>query len=255
MTAPLQATNTASMSVATAGQVRVEINTGTLSSPTWTEIKGIQQWGPKFEQVTEDDTDVSSGGWKSEFPVGNGMTISVSGLVKGTEDPSFVVDPGVQALLDASKTYGKAGVSHLRYWRTDDIAEAYEIFTTTKVSLSDDKPPALQKFSGDLTVKGAPTEISKPTGEAGYKVTLGTPTAGNFTLTYQGKTTANIAYNATATAVKSALVALDDGYGSSDFDVTGAGTVADPYIITTPGGTLTGSGTGLTGGSFAVASA
>ncbi|HTF54489.1 MAG TPA: P22 phage major capsid protein family protein, partial [Pseudonocardia sp.] len=38
----------------------------------------------------------------------------------------------------------------------------------------------------------------------------GTPTGGSFTLTYQGKTTAAIAYNATAAQVKAALVAGTD---------------------------------------------
>lgn len=165
-TPPLKATNTADLSVATSGQVRVEIDTAAAGAPPeWTEIKGIQQWGPKFEQNTEDDTDISTGGWASEFPVGNAFTVSVSGLVKGTENPDFVVDPGVQALLDHSETYGKAGVAHLRYQRTDGIPEAYEFYSTVKVSKGDDKPPALQKWSGDLTGKGQPTKIAKWTTE------------------------------------------------------------------------------------------
>lgn len=75
---------------------------------------------------------------------------------------------------------------------------------------------------------------------------MGSPTGGTFTLTYQGKTTAGIAYNAAGSAVKSALVALDDGYSASDFTVTGAG----PYAVTVPvAAALAGSGAGLTGGS------
>lgn len=73
----------------------------------------------------------------------------------------------------------------------------------------------------------------------------GTPTGGTFTLSYGGKTTAGIAYNAAGSAVKSALVALDDGYGTSDWAVSGSG----PYAVTAPAsGALTGSGTALTGG-------
>lgn len=165
MTSPLKPTNTASMSVALAGQVRVEINTGSEDTPDWTEIKGIQQWGYRFAQVNVNDTDVSTAGWASEFPVGNGFTVSVTGLVKGTEDPEFVADDGVQALLDASKTFGKDGVSHMRFWRTDGVADAYEFHCTTGVSLGDEQPPALQTFSGDLTGKGEPQKITKPTEE------------------------------------------------------------------------------------------
>lgn len=85
-----------------------------------------------------------------------------------------------------------------------------------------------------------------------YLVTLGSPSAGDFTLTYKGETTAAIAYNAAASAVKSALVALDDGYKSADWTVTGS--AGGPYTITPPAvGAITGSGAGLTGGTFSVA--
>lgn len=165
MTAPLKPTNTANMSVALAGQVRVEINTGDEDTPDWTEVKGIRQWGYQFAQNIVDDTDVSTAGWASQHPVGNAFTVTVNGLVKGTEDPDFVADPGVQALLNASRTFGKDGVSHMRFWRTDGVDDAYEFYCTTGVSLGDEQPPALQSFSGDLTGKGEPTEIVKPTEE------------------------------------------------------------------------------------------
>lgn len=87
-------------------------------------------------------------------------------------------------------------------------------------------------------------------GDLTYTVTLGSPSAGNFTLTLGGLTTGNIAYNATAATVKTALVALDDGYTTDNVTVTGS--AGGPYTVTVPG-TLTGSGTGLTGGTFSVA--
>lgn len=89
------------------------------------------------------------------------------------------------------------------------------------------------------------------TGPVVFIVTLGSPSAGTFTLTYRGKTTGTIAHNASAATVKSALVALDDGYGASDWTVTGSN--GGPYTITTPGGALTGSGAGLTDGTFSIA--
>lgn len=87
-----------------------------------------------------------------------------------------------------------------------------------------------------------------------YLVTLGSPSAGNFTL---GLDTAadsgNIAYNiGTAANLKAALVAIDDGYTASDWTVTGSS--GGPYTVTTPGGrVLLGSGAGLTGGTFSIA--
>lgn len=86
-----------------------------------------------------------------------------------------------------------------------------------------------------------------------YTVTLGTQSSGSFTLTFEGNTTATIAYNATAANVKSALVALDDGYTSSDWTV--AGSAGGPYTVTTPNGRpVTGSGSSLgTPGTFEIA--
>ena len=85
-----------------------------------------------------------------------------------------------------------------------------------------------------------------------YTVELGSPSGGNFTLTYDGLTTATIAYGASAANVKSALVALDDGFGSSDWTVTGSS--GGPFTVTVPdvSKALTGSGAGLTDGTFAI---
>ncbi len=81
----------------------------------------------------------------------------------------------------------------------------------------------------------------------------GGPTGGTFTLTLNGETTGNIAYNATAAAVQAALEALPS---VSAGDVTVTGSAGGPYTITF-GGTyagenvaaITASGAGLTGGS------
>ena len=79
-------------------------------------------------------------------------------------------------------------------------------------------------------------------------VSVGGATAGTFTLTYKGKTTAAIAYNATASAVKSALVAANPDTDAADWTVTGS---APNWVVTAPDGSaVTGSGTGLTGGAF-----
>lgn len=88
-------------------------------------------------------------------------------------------------------------------------------------------------------------------GPVGYTVTLTDATGGTFTLTFGGLTTSAIAYDASAATVKAALVALDDGYTTSDWTVTGS--AGGPYTVTSPGGTLTGSGASLTGAGAALA--
>jgi len=66
----------------------------------------------------------------------------------------------------------------------------------------------------------------------------GTPTGGTYTLTYDGETTAAIAYNATAAAVKSALQALAN-IETGDITTTGGPHPASPVVVTF-GGSLSG---------------
>lgn len=85
-----------------------------------------------------------------------------------------------------------------------------------------------------------------------YTVSLGAASAGTFTLSYGGVgPTATIAYNAANSAVKTALVNLDDGFVAADWTVTGT---APTFTVTVPTSSkvLTGDGSGLTGGTFAV---
>lgn len=91
-------------------------------------------------------------------------------------------------------------------------------------------------------------------------IRTGAATAGNFTLTYAGQTTAAIAYNANAAAVEAALVALSN-IGADDVTATGtsvltadggvtvefADTLADQNLTD-----LTGDGTGLTDGTLSL---
>lgn len=104
---------------------------------------------------------------------------------------------------------------------------------------------------------------SAAAGTAGVQtVTIsGAPTGGTFTLTYSGSTTASIAYNATASAVQSALLALPSSTGLVlPGDVTVTGAASGPYTATFAADldpskllTATGSFTGGTTPSIAVA--
>jgi hypothetical protein len=83
----------------------------------------------------------------------------------------------------------------------------------------------------------------------------GTPTGGTFTLTLDGETTGAIAYNATATTVKTALEALSN-VTPGDVVVTGGPGPGTPYVVTFSGGTWAGkdvpaltAAASLTGGS------
>lgn len=93
-----------------------------------------------------------------------------------------------------------------------------------------------------------------PASEVQSLDTTGTPTGGTFTLTFQGQTTAAIAYNAAASAVQSALLALSN-LDSGDV-VAAGGAVGTAPVTLTFGGRfaggdvpkITANGAALTGG-------
>lgn len=86
-------------------------------------------------------------------------------------------------------------------------------------------------------------------------VTLtGTPTAGTFTLSFNGNTTAGIAYNAAAATVQTAVRTL----GGAASGATVAGSAGGPYTITlgvagAAAGPIAVDGSGITGGSAVIA--
>jgi len=101
-----------------------------------------------------------------------------------------------------------------------------------------------------FTITGANTSEGNAWGTGPYPVMLGAggtnevqratitgvPTGGTFTLTYSGATTAAIAYNATSSAVQTALEALSN-IAPGDVVVSGGPGPATPYTFTF-GGTL-----------------
>ncbi len=89
--------------------------------------------------------------------------------------------------------------------------------------------PAILQFccGGDLITTGGTDEIQTIT-------ITGTPTGGTFTLTFSGQTTAAIAYNAAATAVQSALIALPN-VSAGDVTVSGGPGPTTAWVATFAG--------------------
>jgi hypothetical protein len=118
-----------------------------------------------------------------------------------------------------------------------------------RISITCPDPTTTLSSGGVIDVTPAPSGAFDHGATSKTATFTGTVSGGTFTLTYDGKVSAPIAWNATATVVAAALVAIDDGYNSGDFTVTGGPAPGTPLVITTPGGSLTVSGTSLTGSS------
>lgn len=220
----------------------------------WVPVRGLTSVAPIFEGTEQDTSDIDSEGFAASIVTGLAFRIEGSGKRKGDNTSGFVDDPGQNFLRRKGRTTGADNYVDVRIYRRDDLPDAHQAQTTVKwTDSAAGDTNALQEFSFTLSGNGKPLEIVKPlvpSGEQNYAVSLGGATAGNFTLTWNGKTTAPIAHNAASADVKAALVALDDGYSASDFTVTGS--AGGPFAVKVPGGVLTGNGASLTGGVFTV---
>jgi hypothetical protein len=89
-----------------------------------------------------------------------------------------------------------------------------------------------------------------------FRVALGLPSGGDFTLTWDGEETANIAYNAASDDVEAAL---EDLFTIGPANVTVRGPEGGPFVVTVIGDligsalALTGDGAGLTDGALVIA--
>ena len=98
------------------------------------------------------------------------------------------------------------------------------------------------------------TDVLGGAAEVDQIVGVGAASAGTFTLTYKGQTTAGIAYNALASVVQTAVQGLST-VGSGNAIVTGTApnwTVRMAGSLATDTTVMTGSGAGLTGGAFTI---
>jgi hypothetical protein len=134
-----------------------------------------------------------------------GLGVAIPAIAQG--------DPGVTPTLDTVINY-----TELAY---NDVTPAGASWTQTS--------PNVYRLTLSAH-SGAPGE-SDVVNEVQTVTITGTPTGGNFTLTFSGATTANIAYNAVASTVESALVALST-IGAGNVAVTGGPGPGTPYVVT-----------------------
>ena len=110
-------------------------------------------------------------------------------------------------------------------------------------------------IAGPANEPAADVAPDQPAGAEGVELTItGTPTGGTFSLSVEyldgpDQETGTIVYNASPANVKTALVALDDGYTASDWTTSGTNLPGGTVTIVPPAGVVvTFSDNNLTGG-------
>lgn len=132
--------------------------------------------------------------------------------VDGIDTLTFTVEYVSDALLKVDVAVNDATVNQV-------ISETVDVSKIVAMSIGSDQ---------DMTLK------TNGTDEVERISTTGTVTAGTFTLTYSGQTTGNIAYNATASAVQTALEALSN-IAVGDVSCSGGPLPGTPVDVTFTG--------------------
>lgn len=193
----------------------------------------------------------------TEFTLGNievtaGIsTFTLSGITVAM--PQWGRGPYNVAAIDANGTAGRL----LAPLGTDSHFTLFRTPVEPPAVTPGADPVALDipgKFTGTNYYFGGPSNAAAvavaPDQDVATSKTLtitGTPTGGTFSLVFNGMETAAIAYNASAATVKSALVALDDGFSASHWTTAG-GALPTAVTIGPPAGILTVGDNDLTGG-------
>lgn len=103
---------------------RVDVNIGTLVSPIWEELIGIQDFKPTVDPTKQPDDDYSQGIWMSEVITGLTWGVELKlrrrkGLVSG------IYHPAQEKLRLSAEKGGTAGLVQIRYYDTELGPDTY----------------------------------------------------------------------------------------------------------------------------------
>ncbi|TDD90773.1 phage tail tube protein [Actinomadura rubrisoli] len=107
-----------------ARKFRVDVNTGTLSVPVWTQVRAVTDFKPARDNNLEEDDDYDSDGYgsKTKTMINWGAEIKVGRKIGFS---TGVYDPGQEALRLASEEFGADGSMQIRYYDRNGGPEAY----------------------------------------------------------------------------------------------------------------------------------
>jgi hypothetical protein len=145
----------------------LEINTGTVGSPVWTTVKGLNNLTvTDAEPNLEDDNVYEDGGYTGQTKTA--LSWKAEATVMRRTDPNDVTiyDPGQEKLRILAKTLGPTGVAYCRMYDRDGGPEAFTGFGEVTWAPQGGSPTDLEQVDITITGKGAPTYITNPNAPA-----------------------------------------------------------------------------------------
>lgn len=100
---------------------RLEMNTGSEESPTWTRVRGLTTIELTIEPNEVDVSDFDSEGWSDSLTTFRSWALNVQGYEGYTgPDNAPVEDPGQAALKARGLATGAGAYADVRFYRTDN---------------------------------------------------------------------------------------------------------------------------------------
>lgn len=150
------------------------LNTGTVGSPTWVEIKGIQTWTPSSVANDADTTTFDEDGWQSHLKASRSGTVTLDGLVL-TDVSTGDRDPGQAAVEAWALEIGPDSIKQFRVTAPDTTTVvALASATVTKGAGSTDAAAGWQvnvTYSGSITDSSITAKPGAPTSVTGTALT------------------------------------------------------------------------------------
>lgn len=139
----------------------VDVNIGTVNSPSWRKIRGIADLKPGLDNNLEDDTDYDADGWKSETKTLIGWMLELKLRRKQGFTTGFY-DLGQEKLRLASDQFGVDGTVQVRWYDRTGGPEAYTGFASVSWEPEGGDAKALDMATAKLSGNGARVAITNP---------------------------------------------------------------------------------------------
>jgi len=144
-----------------ARKFRLEVNTGTVSAPVWTLVRGITEFTPSSDPTMEDDGDYDSDGWGSSTKTAQTWSLAVTlGRKVGVESGNY--DPGQEYLRVRDGQFGSASVVQVRWYDRNGGPEAYMGYASVQWADGGGPNTALATATVTLSGQGKRYDIVNP---------------------------------------------------------------------------------------------
>jgi hypothetical protein len=140
---------------------KLDVNTGTEGSPTWTSVRAIGELKTSVESNLEDDSDYDSDGWASNTKTQMSWELEAK-LLRKVSVAASVYDPGQEALRSKADQFGSGGTAQVRWYDRDGGPEAYTGFGSVSWEPEGGDAKDLDTVTVKVTGNGARTLITNP---------------------------------------------------------------------------------------------